>query len=114
MDNKIILNNKTIMKNRYMSDAQLFVILGSTMLFMLSPNVLFATNGVIAGMDSLRSFISSIVTAIGAFLAVYSFTILGPGFSQHDNSQIKQGLMTLVGAAIMIFHTQILGLMGIS
>lgn len=88
-------------------------ILGAMLILMLLPNCIFATNGATAGLSNLESFISEVVKIAGSILAVISFTILGPGLSQHDLAQIKMGLMSLAGAATMVFHMQILGLMGV-
>lgn len=78
------------------------------------PVNVYAANEAIAGLTNLSSLISSIIQIIGVIIAVISFSILGPGLSQHDSSQVRMGLMSLTGAVVMIFHMQILGVMGIS
>lgn len=89
-------------------------ILAAMLILMMLPTNVFATNGATAGLLNLELFLSEIVKIVGVIIALISFTILGPGFSQHDTSQIKMGLMSLAGAVIMIFHPQILSLMGIT
>lgn len=89
-------------------------ILSAVSAFLSIPVNVYATNEATFGLTSLAFFISGIVNVIGIILALISFTILGSGFSQHDTSQVKMGLMSLAGAVIMIFHMQLLGIMGIS
>lgn len=104
MNKKMKLTDKKLIK---------FMLLTAIAVLMCPVNV-FAAGGATAGLTNLANFFSDIVKIIGFILGVFSITILGPGISQHDGSQIRTGLLLLAGAAIMFFHTQILSLMGIT
>lgn len=83
------------------------------LIVLMCPVSVFAA-GATTGLTNLTNFFSDIIRIIGVLFAIYSFSILGPGISQHDSSQVKMGLLLIAGAAIMIFHMQILNLMGIT
>lgn len=82
--------------------------------FLSLPVNVYAVNGATIGLTNLANLLSTIVKIAGGIFAIFSFSILGPGLSQHDGSQIRMGLLSLAGALIMIFHMEILGVMGIS
>lgn len=93
---------------------KMYIILAMLITMLVLPLNILATNGAVGGINALSTFLSDIVKGIGFILGVYSFTILGPGLSQHDNSQLKMGVMSLAGAALLFFHMEILNIMGIT
>lgn len=109
---KSSLKEKNKIGKKYMYLAAAMIV--SAMVIPLNILATSVTSSATSGLTSLATFFSTAVRIIGFIFGVYSMTILGPGLSQHDNSQIKMGLLSLTGALIVVFHMEILGLMGIT
>lgn len=88
-------------------------LLVTVMLVMMCPILVYADESTDA-ITKLGNLFSGIIKVAGFIVAGYGFSILGPGVSQHDASQIRTGLLVIVGGVIMYFHVKILGEMGIT
>ena len=101
-------------KIKKLTDKKLFrFLLVTALVVMMCPILVYADEATDA-VTKLANLFSGVVKVIGFIIGVFSFTILGPGVSQQDSSQIRNGILLLVGGVLMFFHVELLTLMGIS
>lgn len=105
---------KNSISKKQFNRKKMYIISAMLITMLVLPVNVLATSDAVGGLKNLATIFSTIVSIIGGLFGIYSFTILGPGLAQHDNSQIKMGLMQLAGALITVFHMQILNLIGIT
>lgn len=102
------------MQNNKVSKTQIIMLMTAMFLIMLSPVGVLATGGAVTGLTNLANFFSSVVRLGGVMLVIYGISVFGPGFSQHDATGIKSGIFIIAGGIVMVFHMEILTLMGIT
>ena len=90
------------------------VIMAALMFLMVLTMPVYATSGALTGLTNLANLFSSIVRLAGVIILIYGFSVFGPGFSQHDATGIRTGLLIIAGGVIMVFHMEILGVMGVT
>ena len=80
------------------------MLMAGMVLLMLSPVTVFATGGALTGLTSLTNFFSGLVRLAGVMIVIYGISVFGPGFSQHDATGIRTGIMIIIGGVVMLVH----------